>query len=85
MYVAGADKAHYYDDEAVDVGLFLKQLERLILTRRINPSYTGLGRVTLSYFDEKAAARGDEPFRVVYLPRLQLPKEGEPDPIWPNN
>ena len=53
MYVAGtvpSDKAHYYDDDSVDVGLFLKQLERLILTRRINPSCTMMGRVTLSYF-----------------------------------
>ena len=85
MYVAGAvsSEARYYDDDSVDVGLFLKQLERLILSRRIHPSCTGLGRVALTYFDEKAAARGDEPFRLIYVPRLQLPKEG--DPIWPNN
>ena len=83
MYVA--DTAHYYDDAAVDVGLFLKQLERLILTRRIRPDHTALGRVVLTYFDDEAAARGDEPFRAVYLPNLQLPREGEPDHYWPNN
>ena len=85
MYVAdtvSADKAHYYDDAAVDVGLFLKQLERLVLARRIEPSCTMMGRVVLTYFDDKAAARGDEPFRGVYLPRLQLPRED--DPIWSN-
>ena len=82
---AHTNKAHYFDDAAVDIRLFLRQLERLILARRIRPGYTALGRVTLMYFDEKAAARGDEPFRGIYLPHLQLPKEGGPDPIWPNN
>ena len=83
MYVA--DTAHYYDDAAVDVRLFLKQLERLIRTNRIRPYPTALGRVILTYFDEEAAARGDEPFRSVYIPNLQLPREGEPDHDWPNN
>ena len=81
MYVA--DTAHYYDDASVDVGLFLKQLERLVLTRRIRPYPTALGRVAFTYFDGEAASRGDEPFRVVYLPNLQLTREGEP--TWPNN
>ena len=85
MYVADTDKARYYDDAAVDVRLFLKQLERLILARRIRPYHTALGHVTLQYFDEEAAARGDEPFRGIYLPNLQLPREGEPDHYWPNN
>ena len=85
MYVADIDKARYFDDAAVDVGLFLRQLQRLIRARRIRPGHTALGRVTLLYFDEEAAARGDEPFRGIYIPSLQLPREGEPDHYWPNN
>ena len=85
MYVADIDKARYFDDAAVDVGLFLRQLQRLIRARRIRPGHTALGRVTLLYFDEEAAARGDEPFRGIYIPNLQLPREGEPDHYWPNN
>ena len=75
----------YEDDENVDVGALLRQLARLIIGRRINPSVTYLGRVTLHYFDEEAAAEGEEPFRLIVLPRLRLPVDtearSEPEPL----
>ena len=75
----------YEDDDNVDVGALLRQLARLILRRRINPSVTYLGRVTLHYFDEEAAAEGEEPFRLIVIPRLRLPVDtearSEPEPL----
>ena len=69
----------------IDIGQFLRQLQSLIQERRILPSYTGSGCVVLAYFDEQAAANGDEPFKNVYIPNLQLPVAGTPERHWPNN
>ena len=68
---------------ATDVARLLQKLQELILAGRVQPSCTGSGRVTLSYFDERAAARRGEPFRVFVVPNFQLPAADEP--CWPNN